>query len=29
MNDLRRQVVYSHNGSGVVMTMVAGQGSHA
>jgi cytosine/adenosine deaminase-related metal-dependent hydrolase len=25
MNDLRRQLVYSHNGSAVVMTMVAGQ----
>jgi hypothetical protein len=26
MNDLRRQVVYSHNGSAVVMTMVAPAG---
>ena len=25
MNDLRRQLVYSHNGSAVVMTMVAGR----
>ena len=25
MNDLRRQLVYSHNGSAVAMTMVAGQ----
>jgi 5-methylthioadenosine/S-adenosylhomocysteine deaminase len=27
MNDLRRQLVYSHNGSAVAMTMVAGQAS--
>jgi 5-methylthioadenosine/S-adenosylhomocysteine deaminase len=25
LNDLRRQLVYSHNGSAVVMTMVAGK----